>query len=96
MASEAYNNALEIDESNNRRDDGAYGDPNDGFETFYSESFFSSDYSSESKSVFGNLDYIMSENLKLSLGFRWEDWQADCLSQRLRCLLEVCRLLEYL
>ena len=69
----------EIDESNNRRDDGAYGDPNDGFETFYSESFFSSDYSSESKSVFGNLDYIMSENLKLSLGFRWEDWQADYL-----------------
>ena len=69
----------EIDESNNRRDDGAYGDPNDGFETFYSESFFSSDYSSESKSVFGNLDYLMSENLKLSLGFRWEDWQADYL-----------------
>ena len=69
----------EIDESNNRRDDGAYGDPNDGFETFYSESFFSSDYSSESKSVFGNLDYIMSENLKLSLGFRWEGWQADYL-----------------
>ena len=69
----------EIDESNNRRDDGAYGDPNDGFETFYSESFFSSDYSSESKSVFGNLDYLISENLKLSLGFRWEDWQADYL-----------------
>ena len=67
----------EIDESNNRRDDGAYGDPNDGFGTFYSESFFSSDYSSESKSVFGNLDYFMSENLKLTLGFRWEDWQAD-------------------
>ena len=67
----------EIDESNNRRDDGAYGDPNDGFGTFYSESFFSSDYSSESKSVFGNLDYLMSENLKLTLGFRWEDWQAD-------------------
>ena len=67
----------EIDESNNRRDDGAYGDPNDGFGTFFSESFFSSDYSSESKSVFGNLDYLMSENLKLTLGFRWEDWQAD-------------------
>ena len=67
----------EIDESNNRRDDGAYGDPNDGFGTFYSESFFSSDYSSESKSIFGNLDYFMSENLKLTLGFRWEDWQAD-------------------
>ena len=67
----------EIDESNNRRDDGAYGDPNNGFGTFYSESFFSSDYSSESKSFFGNLDYLINETLKLSLGFRWEDWQAD-------------------
>ena len=67
----------EIDESNNRRDDGAYGDPNDGFGTFYSESFFSSDYSSESKSMFGNLDYLISDALKLSLGFRWEDWEAD-------------------
>ena len=61
----------EIDESNNRRDDGAYGDPNDGFGTFYSESFFSSDYSSESKSIFGNLDYFMSENLKLTLGYHY-------------------------
>ena len=69
----------EIDESNDRKDDGAYGDPNDGFGTFYSESFFSSDYSSESKSLFGNLDYLISETLKLSFGFRWEDWDADYL-----------------
>ena len=68
---------FEIDESNNKSDDGAYGDPFDGYETFYSESFFSSNYSSKSKSLFGNIDYFLNKNLKLSFGMRWEDWEAD-------------------
>jgi len=67
----------EVDESNNKKDDGAYGDPFDGYGTFYSESFFSSNYSSESKSLFGNIDYSFNEKVKLSIGMRREDWNAD-------------------
>ena len=66
---------FEIEESNNKFDDGAYGDPFDGYDTFYSESFFSSNYSSKSKSLFGNIDYFIDSNLKLSFGMRWEDWE---------------------
>ena len=68
---------FEIEESNNKIDDGAYGDPYDGFDVFYSKSFFSSNYSSKSKSLFGNIDYLINEKLKLSAGVRWEDWKAD-------------------
>ena len=67
----------EVDESNNKKDDGAYGDPFDGYGTFYSESFFSSNYSSESKSLFGNIDYSFNEKVTLSIGMRREDWNAD-------------------
>ena len=45
--------SFEIDETNYRSDDGAYGDPFDGYDTFYSTSSFSSDFSSKSKSIFG-------------------------------------------
>ena len=65
---------FKIKESNNKFDDGAYGDPFDGYDTFFSESFFSSYYSSKSNSLFGNLDYFLSSSLKLSFGMRWEDW----------------------
>ena len=68
---------FEIEESNNKIDDGAYGDPYDGFDVFYSKSYFSSDYSSKSKSLFGNIDYLINEKLKFSAGVRWEDWKAD-------------------
>ena len=68
---------FEIEESNNKIDDGAYGDPYDGFDVFYSKSFFSSNYSSKSKSLFGNIDYLINEKLKFSAGVRWEDWKAD-------------------
>mgnify|MGYP001375301270 CR=1 FL=1 len=67
---------FKIKESNNKFDDGAYGDPFDGYDTFFSESFFSSNYSSKSNSLFGNLDYFLSSSLKLSFGMRWEDWDA--------------------
>ena len=68
---------FEIEESNNKIDDGAYGDPYDGFDVFYSKSSFSSNYSSKSKSLFGNIDYLINEKLKFSAGVRWEDWKAD-------------------
>ena len=73
---------FEIDESNTKNDDGAYGDPSDGFGIFRSESIFMSDYSSESKSLFGNLDYLFTENIKFSIGVRWEDWKADYLDSK--------------
>ena len=70
---------FKIDESNKKYDDGAYGDPFDGYGTYYSESFFSNDFSSESKSLFGNINYFFNENIKLSFGMRWEDWKASYL-----------------
>ena len=69
--------SFEIDENNDKFDDGAYGDPFDGYDTFYSKSFFSSTYSSESDSVFGNIEYLLTEKARLSLGIRWEDWDAN-------------------
>ncbi len=68
---------FEIDESNNKFDDGAYGDPFDGYETFFSESLFLSNFSSKSKSLFGNIDYFLKKTLKLSFCMRWEDWEAN-------------------
>ena len=70
---------FEIDESNTKNDDGAYGDSSDSSDIFRSESTFTSDYSSESKSLFGNLDYLFTDKIKFSLGVRWEDWKADYL-----------------
>ena len=68
---------FESDEINNKFDDGAYGDPFDGYGTFYSESSFSSSYSSESDSFFGNIEFLLTEKIRLSLGMRWEDWNAS-------------------
>ena len=73
---------FEIDESNTKNDDGAYGDSSDSSDIFRSESTFTSDYSSESKSLFGNLDYLFTDKIKFSLGVRWEDWKADYLDSR--------------
>ena len=36
-----------------------------------------SKYKSENFSVFGNIDYLLSETIKLSLGMRWEDWESE-------------------
>ena len=69
--------SFEIDETNYRSDDGAYGDPFDGYDTFYSTSSFSSDFSSKSKSIFGSIDLRLDNNFILSFGARWEDWEAN-------------------
>ena len=69
--------SFEIDETNYRSDDGAYGDPFDGYDTFYSTSSFSSDFSSKSKSIFGSIDLKLDNNFILSFGARWEDWEAN-------------------
>ena len=70
-------NYLELKENNLKKDDGLYGDPSDPYGPYASTSSSSSRYKSSNISIFGNLDYLLSTSLKLSLGLRWEDWEAD-------------------
>ena len=70
-------NYLELKETNLKKDDGLYGDPSDPYGPYASKSSSSSRYKSTNFSVFGNLDYLLSTSLKLSVGMRWEDWEAD-------------------
>ena len=67
---------LKLDETNDRQDDGIYGDPNDPFSPYTSLTTSKSDYSSTNISIFGNIDYEFSAFTKLSLGLRMEDWSA--------------------
>ena len=70
-------NYLELKETNLKKDDGLYGDPSDPYGPYASKFESSSRYKSSNFSVFGNLDYLLSAALKLSMGVRWEDWEAD-------------------
>ena len=67
---------LKLDETNDRQDDGVYGDPNDPFSPYTSLTTSKSDYSSTNISIFGNIDYEFSAFTKLSVGLRMEDWSA--------------------
>ncbi len=44
---------------------------------YFSESLFSSKFSSESFSLFGNLDYFINKSLKFSIGARWENYESQ-------------------
>ena len=67
----------EIKETNFKEDDGNYGDPSDPFGPYFSQSSSSSYYQSENVSLFGSLDYALTDTLQLSLGLRREDWKAN-------------------
>ena len=67
---------LKLNETNDRQDDGIYGDPNDPFSPYTSLTTSKSDYSSTNISIFGNIDYEFSAFTKLSIGLRMEDWSA--------------------
>ena len=67
----------EIKETNFKEDDGNYGDPSDPFGPYFSKSSSSSYYQSENVSLFGSLDYSLTDTLQLSLGLRREDWKAN-------------------
>ena len=69
-------NYLELKETNLKYDDGIYGDPSDPYGPYASESTSSSSYKSENLSFFGNVDYLLSESTKISLGLRMEDWES--------------------
>ena len=67
----------EIKETNFKEDDGNYGDPSDPFGPYFSQSSSSSYYQSENVSLFGSLDYSLTDTLQFSLGLRREDWKAN-------------------
>jgi outer membrane receptor protein involved in Fe transport len=69
-------NYLELKETNLKYDDGIYGDPGDPYGPYFSESSSSSSYKSENLSFFGNIDYLLSESTRISLGLRMEDWKS--------------------
>ena len=60
---------LSLDETNDRQDDGIYGDPSDPFGPYESLTISSSDYSSNNLSFFGNIDYELAKDLVISLGY---------------------------
>ena len=68
---------FDVTEGNLKKDDGVYGDPSDPFGPYFSESLFSSKFSSESFSLFGNLDYFINKSLKFSIGARWENYESQ-------------------
>ena len=68
---------FDVTEGNLKKDDGVYGDPYDPFGPYFSESLFSSKFSSESFSLFGNFDYFIDDSLKFSMGARWENYDSQ-------------------
>ena len=68
---------LDVEEINFKNDDGVYGDPSDPFGPYTSKSSFSSNFSSDNLSIFGNVDYFFDEFTKLSIGARWEDYESN-------------------
>jgi iron complex outermembrane receptor protein len=68
---------FDVTEGNLKKDDGVYGDPSDPFGPYFSESLFSSKFSSDSFSLFGNLDYFINKSLKFSIGARWENYESQ-------------------
>ena len=70
-------NYFNVTERNIKNDDGAYGDPSDPFGPYFSQSSYSSKFSSDNLSLFGNIDYFLDESLKLSLGARWENYESQ-------------------
>ena len=66
----------ELEETNVTRDDGIYGDPSDPYGPYASESIIARNYEAENLSLFGNIDYFLSENYKLAFGLRWENWNS--------------------
>ena len=66
----------DLEEKNVTKDDGIYGDPDDPYSPYVSDSLVSRDYEANNLSIFGNIDYFLTENYKLSFGLRWEKWDS--------------------
>ena len=66
-------NFFESNEKNLKKDDGIYGDPSDPYSPYVSESSSSSKFDIENFSIYGNLNYLINESTKASMGLRWEN-----------------------
>ena len=66
----------QLEESNATKDDGIYGDPSDPYGPYISETIVSRDYDAKNLSIFGNIDYLLADNYKLTFGLRWENWNS--------------------
>ena len=66
----------DLEEKNVTKDDGIYGDPDDPYSPYASESLVSRDYEANNLSIFGNIDYFLTENYKVAFGLRWEKWDS--------------------
>ncbi|MDC1149007.1 TonB-dependent receptor [Gammaproteobacteria bacterium] len=67
---------LDIKEENLKKDDGIYGDPSDPYSPYVSQSSSSSKFSSDSISIYANIDYLLNASTKISFGARWEDYES--------------------
>ena len=68
---------VDINETNAKKDTGIYGDPSDPYGPYFSNSSSLSDFSSSSYSIFGNIDYLINETIKISIGGRWENFKSN-------------------
>ena len=66
-------NFFESNEKNLKKDDGIYGDPSDPYSPYVSESSSSSKFDIRNFSIYGNLNYLINESTKFSMGLRWEN-----------------------
>ncbi len=66
-------NFFESNEKNLKKDDGIYGDPSDPYSPYVSESSSSSKFDIQNFSIYGNLNYLINESTKASMGLRWEN-----------------------
>ena len=68
---------LDLNEGNDRVDTGVYDDPFDAWSPYLQNDELTSEYDSENFAVFGNFDYLMTPQMTISLGMRWERWQSS-------------------
>ena len=61
-------NFFESNEKNLKKDDGIYGDPSDPYSPYVSESSSSSKFDIRNFSIYGNLNYLINESTKFSMG----------------------------
>jgi outer membrane receptor protein involved in Fe transport len=72
-------NFFESEETNLKKDDGIYSDPSDPFSPYIDESSSSSKFDIHNFSIYGNLNYLINESTKFSIGTRWEDSESKYL-----------------
>ena len=68
---------VDINETNAKKDTGIYGDPSDPYGPYSSNSSSLSDFSSRNYSMYGNIDYLINETIKISIGGRWENFESN-------------------